>query len=545
MAQVRKIDSNVTGLRIAEETSIATLPSPADFSDLEPNTYTDYGGNLTLVARNPINAGRQRKKGVITDLDATGGFNQDLTFTNFHRLWPGVFMSTRLELPVFDDAITVDDANDEIEGYNIESLFPIGSLVLLSGFDTSANNGLTVVDAHDYDAIEVAKNLAADTAPSSAKVELVGIQLGTSELNVVAATGSSGPRLSRVSGSIDFTQFPQLRFGAFIFIGGDDAAARFTGAFNNGFARIRSVGADYIELDKTGGGADGVTEMGAETGTGKTIQIFLCESIKNVSALDADFALRSYTIERSLGRPNPQSAPTQIQSELLKGSVLNTIAINITQADKITFDATFIATDNEQRNGLNPGMNGGDERLLSTLAPNTVTPFTQAGAYNTSSDFSRIKLSAVPQFSDAAPSPLFAFVTEITLNVNNNATPNKAVAVLGAFDVSVGTFEVGGSITAYFADVAAVNAVRQNSDITFDIAIVKDFRDNGQSRKAGLVFDVPLIALGNGRLNVVQDQAITLPLQTEAAEGEAEAGATNGHTLMLCEFPYLPNTADL
>ena len=130
-------------------------------------------------------------------------------------------------------------------------------------------------------------------------------------------------------------------------------------------------------------------------------------------------------------------------------------------------------------------------------------------------------------------------MTDLTLNVNNNATPNKAVGVLGAFDVTVGTFEVSGNLTAYFADIAAVSAVRNNADVTLDVAMVKDFGTGVESRKTGILIDVPLIALGDGRLNVAQDEAITLPLNTDAAEYEPF-----GHTLMMHEFYFLPSAAD-
>src|SRR3546814_7132225 len=84
-----KIDSNATGLRYAEEVCLKQLPTlAADGADpvwvaLEPNTYSDFGGQVTTVARNPINQSRQRRKGVVTDLEASGGFQQDLTFFNF------------------------------------------------------------------------------------------------------------------------------------------------------------------------------------------------------------------------------------------------------------------------------------------------------------------------------------------------------------------------------------------------------------------------------------------------------------------------------
>ena len=74
MVAVQKIDSNVTGLRYQEERSIGVAEPNNPWLVLEPNSYDDFGGEFTTVARNPINAGRQRQKGVLVDLDATGGF---------------------------------------------------------------------------------------------------------------------------------------------------------------------------------------------------------------------------------------------------------------------------------------------------------------------------------------------------------------------------------------------------------------------------------------------------------------------------------------
>ena len=127
-------------------------------------------------------------------------------------------------------------------------------------------------------------------------------------------------------------------------------------------------------------------------------------------------------------------------------------------------------------------------------------------------------------------------MTEFTLVINNNITPNKAVSVLGAFDVTAGNFIVEGSLTAYFADVAAVQAVRNNEDVTLDFSIVK----GSTGSKSGISIDVPLTALGDGRLNVEQDAPITVPLDNNAA-----ADRNFDHTLLAVFYDFLPDAADL
>lgn len=503
-----KIDSNVTGLRYAEEVTPAVLPGSPVWYPLEPNSYDNFGGNLTTQARTPISQGRQRQKGNVVDLDAAGGFQNDLTQNGLTRLLQGFFFADIREkyttAPMNSAATVITGVTGSSETYAAASglsNFLLNDLLLASGFSVAANNGLKTVASSTSGTVVVTENISDETPPATAKLEKVGHQFATATVDVTVVGGY--PRLNRASGTKDFTTFGLLP-GEWVYVGGDAAGKRFVNAVNGGFARVRAVAATYIEFDKTS------TTWVAETGTGLTVQMFFGSVLKNeVGAL---IKRRTYQLERTLGEDGVGT-----QSEYLVNATPNQLTFNIPTADKVTLDLSFIAGDHEQRTGT---------QGLKTGTRPAIVP---ASAFNTSSDFSRIKLHTVTA-GNANPSALFAFLSDMSLTINNNVNPQKAVGVLGSFDVNVGNFEVAAELEAYFADVAAISAVRANADVTLDFALVK--------ANAGMVWDIPLIALGQGRLDVEQDSAIRLGLSADAAE------SANNYTLMTCIFPYLPNAAD-
>lgn len=501
-----KQDSNLTGLRYAEEATLRTLPGTPDWRALEPNSYSDFGGQLATVARNPINPTRQRKKGTVTDLDASGGFNQDLTISNLLHLLQGFFFADARERqttkPLNSAQIAIDGVTTAADTYAAASGlggFPVSALVLAIGFSTAANNGLKNVLSRTASTLVVSQNLVDEASPpAAAHLVQVGHQLGSGTSSI-----SLNGNLVRLNDSA--TDFTTLGFvpGEWVWMGGDGAGVNFA-TTPAGWARIATIAVGYLEFDKVGFAPT------AETGTGKTIQLFFGTILRN----EFDPALikrRTYQVERTLGEDDDGE-----MSEYLVGAVPNELTINIATADKITVDLTFIALDNEQRSGA-VGLKSGNRPAVNNEE-----------ALNTSNDFSRIKL-AIVSLVDSTVDDLFAFSTDLTLSINNNVSALKAIGTLGGFDTTAGGFEVGGSVEAYFADVVAVQAVRNNSDVTIDFAIVK--------AQQGMLFDVPLLSLGDGRLNVEQDQPIKIPLETNAAEGRF------GYTLLMQQFPYLPAVA--
>ncbi|QDP61609.1 MAG: hypothetical protein Tp138OMZ00d2C19078261_70 [Prokaryotic dsDNA virus sp.] len=504
MAQVAKIDSNSTGLAYAEEASLKTLSSPV-WKGLEPNSYGDFGSDITTVAPAPITDTRSRKKGSVTDLDASGGFNQNLTLWNFEDIMQSLMFSN-WERKGLEEVTAVTGTVYEMAS---TTGFLDGSLVKGFKFSNAANNGMGLVTAVTADtSIAVAGLTAEGSPPTGAYVQVVGFQADAGDIDV----DISGDFPTLTSTTLDFTTLGLIP-GQWIFLGGDTAITEFTNAVNNGFKRVRSISANALVLDKS------AAAMVTEATTTETIQIFFGDVLRNRTG--TDITRHTYHLERLLGVPD-DAQPAQVQSQVLQGMVWNEGAFNIPTANLVNVDATFVGLDELLRTAAE-----------GPLQTNVQAPMS-ADVYNTSSDFNRLKIAQVTS-ADEAPVPLATYVTEITVNVNNNVTANKAVAVLGGFDLTAGIFQVSGSVTAYFNNVSAIAAVRNNADITMDAIIVKN---NG-----GIAIDIPLIALGDGRLNVEANEPVTIPLAMDAAEG-LDAYSGFSHTLLWTWFAYLPDAAE-
>jgi hypothetical protein len=127
------------------------------------------------------------------------------------------------------------------------------------------------------------------------------------------------------------------------------------------------------------------------------------------------------------------------------------------------------------------------------------------------------------------PTPLYAYASDVKLVVNNGVKPNKALGILGGFDLSEGDFAVSGNVTAYFATVAAIQAIKNNADVNLELILCKN--------NAGMVFDIPRITLGGGQAKVEKDKPIMVDLTQEASKNVA------GYTMLANFFEYLPDVA--
>jgi hypothetical protein len=427
--ETKKIDSNVVGLNYAIEECLGQLPSTPKWQALEPNSFSDFGGELNTTNRTPLSISRQNQKGVVTDLSVKGGFNIDFTQNNLNDLLEGVFF-----------ADTRKKTNYQFTGGSGDIKF-------------------------------------------------------ASTDNIYSLTATTA----------DFTTLGLVE-GEWIFVGGDNPTERFdtAGTF---YARVSKIEAKKLTFD------NGTFRAGlsADAGASKTIKIFMGAVLKNERTADL-IKRKSYCFERTLGK---DLSTNQKQAEYISGAVLGEFSLEAKQGEMLKADLSFIATNNEYRTGALLS----DGKLTASLGESGI---------NTTSDIRSIRLSLVDD-TKSTSTPLFAYVTETSIEVNNNLSENKALGTFGAIDVSAGNFEVSGKTTAYFTTVQAVEAVRKNADV----GLYALFATKGK----GLIFDIPLVGLGGGTLNVEKDNPITLELEAMGAENKF------GYTMMYVNFPLLPKVA--
>ena len=495
--------------RVLTVTTVGT--GVAKWYELEPNSYDSLGSEIETTARSPINASRQQKKGVVTDVTADGGFNSDITQTNLQRLMQGFFFAKAHERATSSSIKSVADSVTlaSVAGTTItmvtgdESKFKIGSLVKLSGFSNSGNNGVFEVTALPTGALTCgAATFTSETKAVGGpqKIEIVGYEFPSADVSVAAPTGG---KFVMTSAAGKFGELG-LEVGEWIHVGGDAIINRLV-SNAPGFARVVSVVDATLTLDQ----CSWATPV-ADTGTGKQLQIYLGTVIRN----EKDPTLikcQSYQVERTLGQD-----AFGTQSQYLVGAVANEFKLNIPSVEKLNADVSFQALDTETRNG-STGVKLGDRVSVAVES-----------AFNTTSHIYQTRLY-VHDPDQITPDSLFGFVMDGELTINNNVEGLKAIGTLGSVDLNVGDFIVSGSLNVYFATVAAVEAVRANSSVGFNIITALD--------NAGFVFDIPLLTLGGGRLDVEKDSAIMLPLETMAAENES------GYTLLSTWFGYLPTVA--
>jgi len=498
-----KIDSNTVSTFFAVESSPKVLPGSPVWYELEANSFPQFGGQITNQARKPFNSSRQRLKGSPVTKDASGGVNMDVTASNTTRLMQGFMFANAREhadtAPLNGTAVPITSTTaTTYAAASGLTAFKAGDIVFGSGFGVAANNGVKVLSLATGTTLTTTGNAVEASPPATASVEAVGFQFASGDCTLTVASG-----VLTIGATVKNLTDLGLSVGEWIFIGGD---ATITKPVTSpvGYARVKSVSATAIVCDKV------TAAFVTDTCVGKTIQLFYGKFLRNEAY--AQIVQNTYQIERQLGNDG-----VGIQSEYLLGAVPNDFTLSLPVGDKLACDMSFVALDHEGRSGT-----------LGVKAGTRIAALNES-MYNTSSMLYRFKMNIIDE-ATLQPTALFGYITDGSISIKNGVQIIKAVGAVSGVDFCLSDFEVSGNVKALFTTLAAVDAIKNNSSVTIDAIVAFG--------NTGIIYDIPLLTLGGGQLDVQMDQPITIPLEINAARG-----TTGGYTLGVNYFTYLPNAA--
>lgn len=505
-----RVITNGTTLSFAREASLGVLPVTPQWFELEPNNITSWGTTITKEARNPISQARARRKGVVTDLDSSVEFEADLTLAHL-RHFAESFLFSRA---VGADAFLTSAATGT--GYTIPALTAAQagrliygaagaavSLIYVTGFVNDENNGLKAL-ADDPLVTETELTmggLVAEVPDASAFTEIAvaGVRGAAGDIEIDA----SGDLIST---TLDFTTLG-IAPGQVIHIGGIDVANQFFEEENTGFARVRTVAAHKLTLEKKDQAfvADDGTDDNAG-GTGLRIDLLFGQFVRNVGVNDADYTEISTQFE--LASPNLMAAGAT-GYEYSLGNYADALSIAIPLSGKATMTLGFVGTDT-----TNPSITRAAEADDAKVGG-------QVESFGSASDIARLRVQDVDEEG------LSTDFKSATFTLTNNVAGEKVIGKLGPKYLNAGDIECDVEAQMLFTNADVIERIRCNKTVGFDWIV-----RNGDG---GAAFDLPTGTLSGGNREFPENQSVLINAPFMAHEEEAY-----GYTCGISFFPVLP-----
>jgi len=499
MAQVK---TNNVSLSYIREASLGTIPSPTTtWRVIEPNQINAFGADISTVSRNPLSKERQRSKGTIVDLDSGVDLSMDLTMDHFWDFAEAFMFAKATDILAWGP-IETDPSDDSARdvtavtatGYTVDQDgdVPDNTLVYARGFTNSANNGLKVTAGTSTTTEVKAAGLVAEgSPPANAQLSVAGVQGATGDLGIDA----SGNLTSSV---LDFTTLG-LTAGQVIHIGGQAASNRFANAANFGYARIVSIAANLITLDKK------ATTFVTDNGAGQDVQILFGRFLRNVPVDDSEYIERTFHFEALY--PDLEAVGTDAY-EYAIGNYANTLQFNLPLTEKATYDVTFVGTDTEVPTTTRKDR---DTEVLPL----------QIEAFNTSADIARLRVTDVDETG------LSTFFKSLNFSITNNVSPEKVLGTLGAAFINVGNFDIDIEAQLLFTNKDVITRIRQNTTVTMDFAI--------RNNEGALFVDIPSMTLGGGSKEFPENETVLINVPAQAFRD-----TTLGTSIGISHFPFVP-----
>lgn len=519
-----RVNTNNTSLRFAIESSVGVLPGSPLWRIAEFNTIGAYGAQIATTPRRPISQDRGRKKGSVTDLDSSVEFETDLTLDAFTDFVEGFvfaeFANTEFDLksgtgtlppPATTTEYTIDAASATLAGKIQFSAAQYATLVFAKGYAIAGNNGLKPVTADTAaagTAVTVA-GLAAETPPTNASLQIAGVRVLNDADLTLTVTGSTATLVSAAAvtnwGALGIKKGMFIHIGSATTAGAVQNALGAAGTASYGYARVTADSANgTLNLDKLSSTL--VTAAGAAT---FSQDIMFGRFVRNVpvTADTTDNRYLERTFQFEVAYPDLGGVGVD-EYEYAIGNFVNEVSLNLPLTDKATVNYGFIGTNSDD---VTP--------TRKTGASTAVTPLRTTG-FNTSSDIASLTTDVVSSASEVC-------FKSLTLTINNNVSPEKCLGTLGARFVNSGVFEVNLEGQMLFTNKAIVNAIKNNTTVTF-LAIV-------HNEDGAIAIDMPELTLGDGGREFPVDQSVLVNIS-----GASFTSSSYGYDVGISVFPLVP-----
>jgi hypothetical protein len=480
------------------------LPGSPAWFELEPNDITTFGVTTSNESRSPISRARARRKGAVVDLDSAVEVSADLTLTMLRQGVEEFLFAKSAGAPAFITTSTTSTS------YVVPALSAAdaakftfvaagaASLVFARGFSTNANNGLkpiTALPAAGATTIVVGgTNVVAETPPVTDLVEVAvaGVRTAAGDVKIDV----SG-HLTSIA--LNFTTLG-LVVGQVIHVGGVDALNQFANPANTGFARIKTIAANKMTLEKR------QQAFVQEQQTTIAVDLLFGQFVRNVPSDHADFQQPSTQFE--LASPGLMAGDAT-GYEYAVGNWADALSIGIPLSGKATLTMGYVGTNTtlpsiaRATNAVNAKQGG------------------QTEAFGTASDIARLRVQEVDELG------LSTDFKSATFTLSNNVAGEKFIGTLGPKYMSAGNIEVDVEHQMLFSNPEVPEAIRCNRTVGFDFAL--------RNGNGGAVFDLPTGTLNGGDREYPANQSVLMN-STFAAHQEDRLDFTVGVSF----FPALP-----
>lgn len=489
MAQVQ---SNDISLKSSRETAPGTASTTWLDQFFNPGTLK-ASPSIRKVVSNPVSKNGNPQKGATVGVDSSLSYECDATFEPAYEYGEAAFLSTYRGGTRFrPTAVTAT-------GYTVASGGALAQNTLISvrGCPTAANNGLKVVGAGSIGTEIKTGGLAAEalTDPLNVTIDVVGFQGTAGDITI-----NAGGNLT--STTLNFTNLGWSA-GERIKIGGATAGTQFATAADNGTARIVTVAANLVTLDRRS------ATFVADTGAGKTIQLISGVTARTrLSVDDAKYLKRSHTFEVAYENlQNPDGTGDSYRYHV--GHYLNELKINLATEAKASMNLSFVGLDSQTFT---------TSRLTGASTSRAVV---SKKLFNCSSDIAVLLLAETDETVRST------YFETLSLTISNNITPKHVIGSEGAVLVNIGKVMVSIEAKLMFTHAEIPSAIRDNRTLAAWFGITND---------DGAIFvDIPEMTLEGGDEDMPENETVSISVKCNAHQND-----TLGYSAAMTLFPYYP-----